>query len=141
MNFSTRSKTMGYIMGVGGVTEEQAMEIEKAIYNETMGSKKEYVKAVRRWGSTVSRPPGPFGTPMENDILAQQQRNYMLPRDPDSEDERSEPSHGGSGGAPRTKCPRCKGTNVECTQMQTRSADEGMTVWLRCRDCPFVRKM
>jgi DNA-directed RNA polymerase I subunit RPA12 len=34
-----------------------------------------------------------------------------------------------------TVCIQCKGTQVEYMFRQTRSADEGMTVFYTCRDC------
>jgi DNA-directed RNA polymerase I subunit RPA12 len=34
-----------------------------------------------------------------------------------------------------TTCIQCKGTQVEYVFRQTRSADEGMTVYYTCRDC------
>ena len=33
------------------------------------------------------------------------------------------------------RCRACKSTNVEHQQKQTRSADEGMTIFLHCKDC------
>ena len=33
------------------------------------------------------------------------------------------------------QCPRCRSTNVTMEQRQTRSADEGMSVFATCRDC------
>lgn len=33
------------------------------------------------------------------------------------------------------KCGKCKGNNVEYTEMQTRSADEPMTTFAYCQDC------
>jgi DNA-directed RNA polymerase subunit M/transcription elongation factor TFIIS len=34
-----------------------------------------------------------------------------------------------------TQCIQCSGRNVEYVFRQTRSADEGMTVFYTCRDC------
>lgn len=33
------------------------------------------------------------------------------------------------------KCYKCKSVNVEIRQLQTRSADEGMTIYARCHQC------
>jgi DNA-directed RNA polymerase subunit M/transcription elongation factor TFIIS len=39
------------------------------------------------------------------------------------------------------KCPRCKSWHTNYIQMQTRSADEGMTVKCECFDCNYVWKL
>lgn len=33
------------------------------------------------------------------------------------------------------RCSRCKSQNIDVQQRQTRSADEGMTIFCGCRDC------
>jgi DNA-directed RNA polymerase subunit M/transcription elongation factor TFIIS len=38
-------------------------------------------------------------------------------------------------------CPRCRRETVTASQRQTRSADEGMTLFLRCVQCGWARKM
>lgn len=47
-----------------------------------------------------------------------------------------------SADAPATiSCRKCKGSNLEFSQKQTRSADEAMTVFTTCRDCGQKWKM
>ena len=46
--------------------------------------------------------------------------------------------HGTSGQVPVTRlytCSRCKQNKTTCTELQTRSADEGMTLMIRCLTC------
>uniref|UniRef100_A0A7S2XA16 DNA-directed RNA polymerase subunit n=2 Tax=Lotharella TaxID=74819 RepID=A0A7S2XA16_9EUKA len=40
----------------------------------------------------------------------------------------------------QTLCPKCKFKQAYYTQLQTRSADEPMTTFLRCADCHFQWK-
>jgi len=40
-----------------------------------------------------------------------------------------------------TRCPKCRSTNTMSTSQQTRSADEGSTLFVQCKDCGTMSKM
>jgi len=43
-------------------------------------------------------------------------------------------------GSKQTRCRKCKGYNIDVVSAQTRSADEGMTTIMTCKDCGHVKK-
>lgn len=150
---ATRLRIVGFCVDEGLLLRDRAYELDRAVYRRVGGEDAAYSAQMRALiynmllhpalrAADVPRLAAMTDADMrEGTVLESIERDEQRMR-AQFEGMLRETYDSLSGDAPVTMaCRKCRGSNLEFEQKQTRSADEAMTVFCTCRDCGQKWKM